>query len=74
LSTILDSICLLSLFVWSSSIVIAISPPVITDWLSSSSSSSSDNVPFDGTENFLSSSSVIELFERRCILFKSSFD
>jgi len=56
----------------------AISPPATDERLSSSSlsssSSSSHTVPFAGTENFFSSSSVIELFERRCSLFKSSLD
>jgi hypothetical protein len=72
LSTILDSMWLLSWSVWLSSIFVAISPSAIDEWLSSSSSS--DRALFDGTENVLSSSSVIEPFERRCSLFKLSFD
>lgn len=53
--------------------MVGISPPA-TDERSSSSSSSSETIPFDGIANFLSSSSVIEPFERRCSLLRSSFD
>lgn len=74
LSTILDSGWLLFLSVWLSSIDVAISPSAKDERSSASLSSSSDRALLDGIANFLSSSSVIEPFERRCSLFKLSFD